>query len=322
MSPQSTEPSTSRPESRDTPPPGDLNSGDSGTLGARPSRRARPQVSYKEPSLNTKMRRPGKELVDAVIPSHDRRSSVEPASAAKREPDVPNPVWKSVPAEPSRGADDAEARSPLREKLGRNLGEPAQEPLKLNSSAASSAISALISATSSSKRRTSLSASTASGLSPVRAADVANPPAKPPHSKEQEKDPLAVFDITDSAPNDCSASRRRVDLAKIAKSGRRHSALPTSSTAGDRASVPKTATNGSLAPLHSRTGSTASGKSSGTSNLHSRSNSTSMATVREKKTSATSSTDDHADLKASDEVPSSSGLRAERAASRRKSMMI
>ena len=57
-------------ESRDTPPPADLVSKVSdadmfGTVG-RASRRARGSVSYAEPSLRDKMRRPTKELVDAV----------------------------------------------------------------------------------------------------------------------------------------------------------------------------------------------------------------------------------------------------------------
>lgn len=55
----------------DTPPPADISAqGET----ARGSRRNRAVVSYAEPSLNTKMRRPGKELVDAVTDS--RRSSV------------------------------------------------------------------------------------------------------------------------------------------------------------------------------------------------------------------------------------------------------
>ncbi|OJD29970.1 shugoshin c terminal domain-containing protein [Diplodia corticola] len=73
-SPTSTEPSAARQESKDTPPPGDLAATNSETSAAgRPSRRARPQVNYAEPSLVSKMRRPTKTLVDAVVDS--RRSS-------------------------------------------------------------------------------------------------------------------------------------------------------------------------------------------------------------------------------------------------------
>ncbi|SPO03920.1 uncharacterized protein DNG_06603 [Cephalotrichum gorgonifer] len=49
--------------SRDTPPPADMSlNGET----SRPSRRVRAQVSYAEPNLRDKMRRPTKELVDAV----------------------------------------------------------------------------------------------------------------------------------------------------------------------------------------------------------------------------------------------------------------
>lgn len=56
-------PSSALHGSRDTPPPSDISS-----LGemSRPSRRARASVSYAEPNLRDKMRRPTKELFDAV----------------------------------------------------------------------------------------------------------------------------------------------------------------------------------------------------------------------------------------------------------------
>jgi hypothetical protein len=64
FSPSSSQPSTARlVDSRDTPPPPDLNSG---IEGVRPSRRARGAVSYAEPSLRDKMRRPSKALANAV----------------------------------------------------------------------------------------------------------------------------------------------------------------------------------------------------------------------------------------------------------------
>ncbi|EHL03733.1 putative Shugoshin [Glarea lozoyensis 74030] len=64
FSPSSSQPSTARDaESRDTPPPPELKSG---TEGIRPSRRARGAISYAEPSLRDKMRRPTKAFADAV----------------------------------------------------------------------------------------------------------------------------------------------------------------------------------------------------------------------------------------------------------------
>ncbi|KAL8377757.1 hypothetical protein RB595_008443 [Gaeumannomyces hyphopodioides] len=75
----------------DTPPPLDISSaGDT----ARPSRRARAAVSYAEPSLRDKMRRPTKELTDAVsgegkykhrasMNTKDETVSMVPSSATK-----------------------------------------------------------------------------------------------------------------------------------------------------------------------------------------------------------------------------------------------
>ncbi|KAL8695283.1 MAG: hypothetical protein Q9218_000182 [Villophora microphyllina] len=70
LSPEDSEPPPARLEGRDTPPPGDLdpevaNTNAFGSMG-RASRRQRGSVSYAEPNLRDKMRRPTKELVDAV----------------------------------------------------------------------------------------------------------------------------------------------------------------------------------------------------------------------------------------------------------------
>jgi hypothetical protein len=163
FSPPTTEPSTSRPESKDTPPPGDLSAADQ--IGAgRPGRRARPAVSYKEPSLHTKMRRPDAKLVDAIV---DRRTSVEPQTAP---PTISKPTvkretaeelgWKPVSAIAGRvGEEEAETGSPLRQKLDRReTGQegkcsPASDSIEVKASAASKAISALISETSTAKRK-------------------------------------------------------------------------------------------------------------------------------------------------------------------------
>jgi Shugoshin C terminus len=101
FSPSSSQPSTAR-ESRDTPPPPDLGPG---TDGQRPSRRARPAVSYAEPNLRDKMRRPTKELVDAV--SKDEKS--HRGSFVKLEEDAPS-TTVTIKAEPE--ADDDWKRMP------------------------------------------------------------------------------------------------------------------------------------------------------------------------------------------------------------------
>ncbi|PBP16279.1 hypothetical protein BUE80_DR012958 [Diplocarpon rosae] len=117
FSPESRQPpSMDRAESRDTPPPVDLGAT---TEAPRPSRRARGAVSYAEPSLRDKMRRPTKELVDAVA-----RDGREKARMTKLEEnlDTADPIikaepeaddnWKSMPMASSAAVD----QSPLRKK--------------------------------------------------------------------------------------------------------------------------------------------------------------------------------------------------------------
>lgn len=312
ISPPSTEPSISRPETQDTPPPGDLSSGDQISLGTRPSRRARPQVSYKEPSLNTKMRRPDKKLVDAVLPSSDRRSSVEPKSVVKKEPENDQSGWRPLASCPGRGDEEVESGSPLREKLDRNLGEMAQETTRLNSLAASEAISALISATSTSKKKalqsnhTQLNSTTEIGNAPSEA-------------KEPENDNLAIFDFTDSSPHETSSSRPRIDLAKRVKSARRHSAMAVSASSEDMGSLSKSKPDGSVQPLQSRTDSGNGAKGPGSDSLHGRSGSISKASVRERRKGISGR---DADVQSAGATATSSDVKAERAISRRRSMMI
>ncbi|KAG0652889.1 Shugoshin [Hyphodiscus hymeniophilus] len=116
FSPTSSQQSTARNETRDTPPPPDI-----GVDGQRPSRRARPAVSYAEPSLRDKMRRPTKELVDAVVPGtvplrastiksegHDSGSSVKIKSEHEA-----NDEWKRMPVASSATVEN----SPLSGKV-------------------------------------------------------------------------------------------------------------------------------------------------------------------------------------------------------------
>lgn len=108
-------------ETRDTPPPFDIsNSGET----SRPSRRNRTAVSYAEPNLRDKMRRPTKQLFDAVAGEGKgiRRSSI----SSKHSGDLPSvkseeksaQAWKNLPASASIPA-EAPA-SPLAEKLLRS----------------------------------------------------------------------------------------------------------------------------------------------------------------------------------------------------------
>lgn len=124
FSPISSQPSTTRAEPRDTPPPPDLGPG---TQGQRPSRRARASISYVEPSLRDKMRRPTKELIDAVVPTaklHNAstiKGEEEGTSAfvrIKTEADLDD-AWKRMPVASSATVEN----SPLSGKA------PVPEPL-------------------------------------------------------------------------------------------------------------------------------------------------------------------------------------------------
>lgn len=99
FSPLSSQPSTARLESQDTPPPVDLGSE---AEAHRPSRRARGAVSYAEPNLRDKMRRPTKELVDAV--KKDGKPQRE--TVIKLESDIA-PEYKEPTIKPESEADDA-----------------------------------------------------------------------------------------------------------------------------------------------------------------------------------------------------------------------
>ncbi|KAF3070454.1 Shugoshin [Daldinia childiae] len=96
---------TPREEVRDTPPPTDISSRGETSRG---SRRARTAVSYAEPNLRDKMRRPTKQLLDAVSGEgkHIRRTSQSkkeefpssnPSSVVKSEEKLGS--WKDLPAD-------------------------------------------------------------------------------------------------------------------------------------------------------------------------------------------------------------------------------
>ena len=203
------------------------------------------------------MRRPTKELVDAVVPDGRRSTSGKPdepnalpttvekekanlrAVVIKRDGDEGDgSAWKSLPsaAGGSAGAADdvGEPNSPLSKKTARQgqgqgqsqaQDEAPAGPPTLNSSAAANAISALISASATSRRRPIAQASNPElEKRPV-------PPEPLGERKEREKEKeshLAVFDFTDSSPPDTASGRPRVDLAKQARAGRRYSSVPAS----------------------------------------------------------------------------------------------
>jgi hypothetical protein len=303
LSPSSTEPSTTRAESKDTPPPADLSSADQTGQAGRPSRRARPQVSYKEPSLAVKMRRPDAKLADAIVPHNDRRTSVESQSAPltagrvtiKRETGE-EASWKPVSAPAKAGEEEAELGSPLKQKLDRReTGQDSKnaspsESVQLGSSTASKAISALINETSTARRRTTETTTTKES------------------TESKEKDNLAIFDFNDSSPAELAANPRSriTDLAKAARNARRHSSVPTPTDADETEKAP------TLPAAHKRTGS-GTAKTTGIANL-AKSTSAARLSAKEKEKDKKTA--------AEEEKSATSALRAERIASRRKSMLL
>ena len=302
FSPPSTEPSTSRQDNKDTPPPGDVSSGNQTGQAGRPSRRARPQVSYKEPSLAAKMRRDGK-LADAVVPQTDRRTSVEITLAPL--------TTGRVAIKREIGEEEVEAGSPLRQKLDRRENASPPESADFSKSTTSRAISALIEQTSTANRRASAnSAAKISDESAFEAAEAGEPTVK---EEAVEKDSLAIFDFNESSPVKTAAPRP--DLAKVARSARRHSSVPA--LAASESEKPE----GLLPSLHKRTENNST-KSASTTSL---AKSTSAARLNAKKASTTASSGVKIGLDVADDVEkanAASSLRAERIASRRKSMML
>jgi hypothetical protein len=193
------------------------------------------------------MRRPTKDLVDAVLPpTTSRRASADPApptakkSSVKKEcGDTDDEAWKTLPSGPETG-DAGEPQSPLRDKLGRRdqlgLGKNGVGPPMLNSSAASDAISALIAGTSG--RRKSVVADAGaeekSDKSTKHSITVGAPSSASAGSKDQD---LAVFDIdlpplsqASSTSMSSSAHKSRTDASKPSRNGRRHSSISAMSS--------------------------------------------------------------------------------------------
>ena len=242
FSPELSEPSAARPESRDTPPPPELGP-DTGTGSfGRASRRPKGNVNYAQPNLRDKMRRPTKELVDAV-------GAEERARIAKAEGDLPNPVfikqeedadaiptWKTnAPKNDERMR--PEPTSPLDNKIGaaelpasviterrRRTLVPilheAIDPVKPASGAAS-AIAALTAGTQRTKKREE------------------EEPSRDTNKEEQRREPIermSIYELTGSSPVDPSgkivSDTGQEALAKTVRSSRRHSSVPASTEPG------------------------------------------------------------------------------------------
>jgi hypothetical protein len=229
----STEDSARPQAGRCTPPPGDLG----GDSNGRPGRRARTQVNYAEPSLAAKMRRPTKEMLDAV--GKDGRPLhgilVKKGVEIKLEPEYgTDSAWKSMPSvptdkpvKPEEGR--AEPGSPLSKK-STSTTEPMTVKAELEPilpSAASQAIAALIKdSKTTSKRRTSA----------LRPALDSDSESKDNTRKEREKRGSSIYDFTSSSPprsaltNSRPSSRssdRDPSEEKSSRTSRRYSSLAT-----------------------------------------------------------------------------------------------
>ncbi|KAL9111702.1 MAG: hypothetical protein Q9227_003977 [Pyrenula ochraceoflavens] len=230
FSPLSTEPSAARtsppaPELQPTTSVEDVIS-----ASTRPSRRPKGAISYTEPSLRDKMRRPTKELVPAIVENsrpQQRTLSVKPESdgdltiagenetkdgaanlkmrtvVIKTENPVDVPHWENLPA-----ARDG-AVSPLMGRTSRiNKDEPNKKPVEKES-----ALNKTIAAESSTKSSAQIETGDENDL-------------------EQALNKLSIFDGPTSSPNSPSehdkASKSSIDAAKRpSKVSRRHSTNPS-----------------------------------------------------------------------------------------------
>ena len=243
FSPGPSEPSAARPDSRDTPPPPDLGP-DTGTGSfGRASRRPKGSVNYAQPNLRDKMRRPTKELVDAVGAEERARiaNAEDDASKAvviKQEEDADViPVWKTN-APKTDQTRRPEPTSPLGNKIGAaalpasviterrrrtivpTIKDDAIGPLKPASGAAST-IAALTAGTQRSKRREE------------------EEPSVDLERRERPRESIertSIYEFTDSSPVDPSGKNAgdpgQEELAKTTRSSRRHSSVPASSEMG------------------------------------------------------------------------------------------
>ncbi|KAK4162292.1 hypothetical protein QBC43DRAFT_302304 [Cladorrhinum sp. PSN259] len=122
-----------QPAPHDTPPPAHISSeGET----SRPSRRARSAVSYAEPNLRDKMRRPTKELFDAVSglqrPSLSAAppppTSTSPPASATKPAAPPQPSKESTPVSPSQQTDLASSSNVVFDRRRSKASLPAPPP--------------------------------------------------------------------------------------------------------------------------------------------------------------------------------------------------
>jgi hypothetical protein len=273
------------------------------------------------------MRRPGKELVDAVIVDQGHRMSTDAQTAPSTvdrisiKQELGDSAWKPMSAVVGCVGEEVEVGSPLRQKMDRKEGaqDLKTDAPKLNSAAASNAISALISETSTAKRKSL-------NIMPVTESTESKP--QPRHTESNrsatKQDDLAIFDFNESSPATsdnppvppatAAPSNPRLELAKAARAARRHSSMAAAASNEERKVSRTEKTDTALPSVHKRTG-------SGTI----RSSST-MSLAKSTAAARASTKDRESRERRNNGAPPNAakveGDRADRAESRRRSMMI
>ena len=214
------------------------------------------------------------------------------------------------------GEEEVEAGSPLREKLDRRENASPLEAPQSSQPANSKAISASTNQTSTANQKASSDLANKVLDEPTREPAESNEVQECAVKEEAtEKDNLAIFDFTESSPVDTTRPRT-ADLARVARNARRHSSVLALTTSGSEKP------EGTLPSLHKRIGNGGI-KSGGATSL---AKSTSAARLNAKKAasliSANAIVDGAAAASDAEKTSATNALRAERMASRRKSMML
>lgn len=254
FSPVSSEPSAARPEGRDTPPPPDLGP-DTGTGSfGRASRRPRGSVSYAEPNLRDKMRRPTKELTDAVG-AEERARQADLIKTGTMAPIIGNvvikqeegaealPIWKTNPLKTTQSQQHrqrAETTSPLGKKASgpaadlpasvltnrrrrtiAQVNDNNEDDTAKPASGAASAIAALVASSQRSKR--------------MEEEKINEQPERESRARDIV-DRTSIFDFTGSSPGEIGIHNGTEDSqdesSKPTRASRRHSSVPASSNHG------------------------------------------------------------------------------------------
>ena len=255
FSPIPSEPSAPRPKSQDTPPPSDIDPEASkadafGSLG-RSTRRPRGGVSYAEPNLRAKMRRPTKELVDAVGAEEKMHQSVVFVKSEESLPGLDKSTLRTVVIKKEDGLDSTACWKdfPLRanETQQQRLRDEAVSPL--GNKVAAAAMTLPVSVITDRRRRGSAlhrvddvgpvekhTTGSGSGPSDIIKALAAgrNRPLKREEEKNGEEDvgKTDAFEFTGSSPSDVAGGgsdgkEAREAVADNGRASRRHSSVPT-----------------------------------------------------------------------------------------------